>query len=190
MILTNGWDHNERAAVMAEFHLDLAEFEARHQAHYTDWDRGTITAEEYLAATVFYEPRSFTSDEFHRVMLAQSKLEPDGALEILRELAAAQKCLIGALNNEARESNEYRMEHFGLRPLFKVMLSSCYLGLRKPEPEYFRRALDILGRPAGRILFIDDRAENVAAAQAEGILAIRFEGAEALRRKLGELGVL
>jgi putative hydrolase of the HAD superfamily len=190
VILTNGWDHNERAAVMAEFHLDLAEFEARHQAHYTDWDRGTITAEEYLAATVFYEPRSFTSDEFHRVMLAQSKLEPDGALEILRELAAAQKCLIGALNNEARESNEYRMEHFGLRPLFKVMLSSCYLGLRKPEPEYFRRALDILGRPAGRILFIDDRAENVAAAQAEGILAIRFEGAEALRRKLGELGVL
>ena len=82
-------------------------------------------------------------------MLASRKLLPDGALGILGELAASDKCMLGALNNEARETNEYRFENFGLRNYFEVALSSCYLGLRKPEPAIYRRALDILGRPRG-----------------------------------------
>ncbi len=87
--------------------------------------------------------------------------------------------MLGALNNEARETNEYRLQAFGLRKYFKVALSSCYLGLRKPEPAIYQRALDILGRPAERILFIDDREENVAGGRSGGMKAIRFEGAEA-----------
>jgi HAD superfamily hydrolase (TIGR01509 family) len=62
--------------------------------------------------------------------------------------------------------------------------------LRKPEPAIYQRALDILGRSAERILFIDDRAENVAGALAAGIEAIRFEGSVALRKKLESFGVL
>ena len=54
----------------------------------------------------------------------------------------------------------------------------------------YRRALDILGSPPPRILFIDDREENVAGAAAAGIKAIRFTGAEALRSELANLGVL
>jgi FMN phosphatase YigB (HAD superfamily) len=52
---------------------------------------------------------------------------------------------VGALNNEARETNEFRFEKFGLRKYFEVALSSCYLGLRKPEAAIYKRALDILG---------------------------------------------
>ncbi len=98
--------------------------------------------------------------------------------------------MLGALNNEARETNEYRLNHFGLRKYFQVALSSCYLGFRKPEAAIYQRALDILGRPPERILFIDDRTENVAAAAAVGLKAVRFEGAESLRRELRNLGVL
>jgi putative hydrolase of the HAD superfamily len=190
VLLTNGWDQRERAAAIEHFHLDLAEFEALHLDYYDPWERAAISLTEYLNATIFYEPRNFTRDEFFALMLAQSKPQPDGALGILQELAAADKCLLGALNNEARETNEYRFRRFGLRELFKVALSSCYLGLRKPEPAIYRRALEILGRPAERILFIDDRAENVAAAAAAGIQAIRFEGAPALRRALEIFGAL
>ena len=190
VLLTNSWDHRERTAVLEHFHLDLAEFEARHSAPYDAWERGAISVEAYLDMTVFYEPREFTRDEFFAMMLTQSKPQPDGALGILEELVASDKCLLGALNNEARESNEYRFNHFGLRRLFKVALSSCYLGLRKPEPAIYRRALDILGRPAERVLFIDDRAENVAGALTAGITAIRFEGEEALQRRLESYGVL
>ena len=85
---------------------------------------------------------------------------------------------MGALNNEAGETNEYRFREFGLRKYFKVSLSSCYLGLRKPEPAIYLRALDILGGRRKRVLFIDDRPENVAAAQEEGIKGIVFNGAD------------
>ena len=188
--MTNGWDLRERTAVLSHFHLDLAAFEARNSASNDAWERGAISMMTYLDATVFYEPRGFTRDEFFAAILAQSKPQPDGALGILKELAASDKCLLGALNNEARETNEYRFEHFGLREFFHVTLSSCYLGLRKPEPAIYMRALDILGKPAQRILFIDDRTENVVGAAAAGMKAIRFEGAEALRLKLEMLGVL
>jgi putative hydrolase of the HAD superfamily len=98
--------------------------------------------------------------------------------------------MLGALNNEALETNRYRFETFGLFRYFKVALSSCYLGLRKPDMAIYRTALDILGRPADRILFIDDRPENVAAAVTAGMKAIRFEGEQSLRSELVSLGVM
>ena len=190
VLLTNGWDHGERAAAVAHFGLDRAAFEARHAAPNDAWERDVIPVKAYLDSTVFYEPRGFSHDEFIAFMLTQSKLLPDGALGILSELAASDRYLIGALNNEARETNEYRFETFGLRKLFQVALSSCYLGLRKPELAIYKRALDILGRPADRILFIDDREENLAGAVAAGMHGIQFRGAESLRQELLALGVL
>jgi putative hydrolase of the HAD superfamily len=190
VLLTNGWDHGERAAAMEHFHLDRAAFEARHPAPYDAWERGAIPMKTYLDATVFYEPRDFSHDEFFAYMLSQSKVLADGGLGILGELAASDNCMVGALNNEARETNEYRFEKFGLRSHFKVALSSCYLGFRKPDVAIYERALDILGRPAGRVLFIDDREENVAGAAAAGMKVIRFQGADGLRRELAGLGVI
>jgi putative hydrolase of the HAD superfamily len=190
VLLTNGWDRRERVAAIEHFHLDLDAFESRQLAPYDAWERGRTPVTAYLDATVFYEPRGFSRDEFFAFMLAQSQLQPDGAMGILKELAASNQYLLGAFNNEPRETNEYRFQRFGLRELFQVTLCSCYLGLRKPEPAIYRRALDILGKPANRVLFIDDRVENVTGAEAAGIKAIRFEGAESLRRELGSLGVL
>jgi len=148
VLLTNGWDHGERARVIAQFDLDLAAFEARHMAPYDAWERSVIPLKAYLNATVFYEPRKFSQGEFFAAMCAQSHELPNGALGVLAELAGAGKYLVGALNNEARETNEYRFEKFGIRKLLDVSLSSCYLGLRKPELAIYKRALDILGKPA------------------------------------------
>ena len=64
------------------------------------------------------------------------------------------------------------------------------LRLRKPEPQIYQRVMSILGTPAERMLFIDDRPENADAAAAVGMKAIRFTGAAALRRELESLAVL
>jgi putative hydrolase of the HAD superfamily len=190
VLLTNGWDHGERAAAAAKFGLDRQEFDARNAKVYAAWESGEIDRDEYLDATVFYEPRSFSRDEFFDFMLAQSKLLEDGALEILAEISASKKYLVGALNNEARETNDYRFGRFELRQYFTVAFSSCYVGLRKPDPAIYRQALDILGSAPNRTLFIDDRQENVDGAAGVGIKAIRFTGAEALRGELRLLKVL
>ena len=190
VLLTNGWDHGERAAAAKHFQLELKTFETRHASVADAWERGEIDLNEYLDVAVFNEQRTFTRSEFFAFMLTQSKLLPDGALPVLQELSASNQCLVGALNNEARETNDYRLGHFELRRYFKVTLSSCYVGLRKPDPAMYRRALDILGCPARRVLFIDDREENVAGGAAAGMRAVRFMGENLLRVELKNLGVL
>jgi len=190
VLLTNGWDHGERAAAVAKFGLDRASFETRHLAVFDAWEKGEITLDAYLNEVVFNEPRPFTRDEFFAFILAQSKILPNGALGVLAELAASKNYMVGSLNNEARETNDYRFATFGLRQHFKVAFSSCYVGLRKPHVEMYRRAIDILGVSPDRILFIDDRRENVDGAVQAGIKGIRFEGEQQLREVLKGLEVL
>lgn len=190
VLLTNGWDHEERAAAVARFSLNARELEIRHEKVFAAWERNEIDVNQYLDAAVFYEPRSFSRDEFFAFILAQSKVLEDGALGVLAELSAANRYFIGALNNEARETNDFRFAKFGLRRYFKVAFSSCYVGLRKPDPAIYRRSLDILGSDPARTLFIDDRQENVDGAVGVGMKAIRFTGAEELRSELVKLEVL
>lgn len=189
VLLTNGWDHRERAAAVEGFGLDKASFEARHATVVDAWEKGEISRDAYLDTAVFNEPRPFSREDFFSFILAQSKILPDGALGILAELAASKSCMVGCLNNEARETNDYRFATYGLRQYFNVAFSSCYVGLRKPHVEIFRRAIDILGGPAERILFIDDRQENVDGALQAGMRGIRFEGERQMREQLKGLEI-
>jgi putative hydrolase of the HAD superfamily len=190
VLLTNGWDHVERASVIEQFQLDKATFEARHPAPYDALERDAITMTDYLDATVFYEPRPFTEAEFVAAMKAQSIPLADSALSVIEEIAEAGKFLVGVLNNESRLLHEYRMEKYGIGKHLDLQLSSPYLALRKPEPAIYRRALDILGRPGRRVIFIDDRKGNCDAAAAEGIHALQFTGELKLRHDLQQLGIL
>ncbi len=190
VLLTNGWDRRERALAVEQFALDAASFESRHLSVVDPWERGEITVDAYLDAAVFNEPRPFSRDDFFTFILSQSQLLPNGAMGILAELAASKRCMVGALNNEARETNDYRFRQFDLRKYFQVAFSSCYVGLRKPGLAIYCRALDVLGAQPHRVLFIDDRPENAAAAAEAGMKAIVFKGDAALRAELANLGVL
>lgn len=193
VLLTNGWDHIERAAVYRHFGLDtgaIAAIEARHPEPYDLLERDRITFDEYLGEVVFSEPRAFAPSEFLDVVRQQSKKLPDSALGVLGEVAASQRWVVGLLNNESRTLHEYRVRQFGLARHLDLQLSSCYVGLRKPDPAMYRRALDILGLKGSQVIFIDDRAGNTDAAAAEGIQAVQFVGEAPLRTSLRSLGIL
>ncbi len=55
-------------------------------------------------------------------------------------------------------------------------------GLAKPDPQYFTAFLEHAGLPAEACLFLDDRADNVAAAERCGIVAHRHDGDVAAAR--------
>jgi HAD superfamily hydrolase (TIGR01509 family) len=57
---------------------------------------------------------------------------------------------------------------------FKQILKSNEMGLRKPDPLIFQRALESIGRPAEEIFFIDDNAANVRAALACGMQGFHY----------------
>ncbi len=189
VLLTNGWDHVERDAVLAHFGLDSAPFEARHPEPNDQWERGAITAAQYLEQTVFYEPRAFTPQDFLEQMKLQSKLLPATGLPVLQEIAASGALELAILNNESRELNDHRIQAFGLCSYFDCFLSSCYVGLRKPEPRIYQLALDVLQRDAEEVIFIDDRERNIEAARALGIYGIVFKNAAQLSAELSTLGI-
>jgi len=190
VLLTNGWDRRERAAVLQQFSLDAAEFEPRHPQANDLWERDSISVEEYLQRTVFYVPRSFTPQQFVAAMQAQSVVLHAENLRLAQELAAAGHHTLALLNNEARVLNDYRIAAFGLKKIFSSFFSSCYAGLRKPELAIYQRALDILQCAPGEALFIDDRNENVEAARKLGIQAVQMLSPTQLRSDLQRLGVL
>jgi putative hydrolase of the HAD superfamily len=83
-----------------------------------------------------------------------------------------------ATNQEALRA-AHIWDGVGLRAHFDGMLVSCELGAVKPSPEFFAAADESLGvdDPA-EVFFIDDGAENVAAAQSHGWRATRAAGEE------------
>jgi putative hydrolase of the HAD superfamily len=74
--------------------------------------------------------------------------------------------------------------------MFIAFLSSCWLGLRKPQPAIFDRALGIVQAHPERVVFVDDREQNLAPARAIGLQTIHFESAEGLEASLRGLGLL
>ena len=189
VLLTNGFDGVQRDAVLKQFALDRDAFELRHAEVFPAWEKDAISIEEYLRHVVFYEPRNFTPTQFLEAMKHQSQVLPDSGIRILRELAASQQYVLATVNNESRVLNEYRVARFGLADSFQAFFSSCYLGLRKPDPKIYQVALDVLQRDPEDTAFIDDRAENAAAAAKLGIHAIHYTGSEELARELERLGV-
>ncbi len=192
VLLTNGWDHNERKAVFDQFSVPAPvreAFEARHEEANDPWEKGLISFEDYLIQTLFHEGRDFTLEQFREAIEAQSQLIPNTAMPVLQELHATG-VRMGQLNNESRELNDLRLAKFGLRQYLSVFFCSGYVRLRKPDSAIFRLALDVLQTPASECVFIDDREKNADAARALGFHAIRYTGPDALRDELGQLGLL
>ena len=188
VILTNGWDRVCRRKVVDHFELDWEEFADRHEFVAHDFETGRLPIGTYLERTVFYRSRPFAPAEFEAAMFAASEELP-GALGLLEELAGTN-VLMATLNNESRELNEHRIDHYRLRRFFSAFLSSCYLGVKKPEPAIYRMALDILQRKPEECLFIDDRALNLECASDLGIAGIEHRDADQLAADLRRRGLL
>lgn len=189
VLLTNGWDHTERAKVLAQFSLDYDAFDQRHEAPNDAWEKGELSVAQYLELTLFYEKRSFTLQQFVDAMKAQSVAQYPENLQLAATLAATGKYQMCLLNNEARELNDYRIRTFNLRQSFTSFFSSCYMGLRKPGRAIYQRALDLGQFDPAETIFIDDRKENLAAAAQFGIHAVHMQSPAQLRAELQSLGI-
>lgn len=188
VLLTNAWDHTQRSQALKHFQLEEEEFRDRHEMVVSSFERGKITLDEYLDRTVFYRPRPFTRETFRDYMYSLSRPLP-GMLEFAHSLADSGNCFMATINNESRELNYYRMETFKLRKAFRIFVSSCFVGLRKPEAGIYQLALEITQIPAEECCFIDDRALNLECAAKLGMHTIEMDSLQQLRADLEKLGV-
>jgi putative hydrolase of the HAD superfamily len=189
VLLTNGWDHEERARVLAQFGIPREEYESRHPDANDRWEKGELSDEEFLKETVFFKERNFTPADFIRAVRAQSKWLPGGARNVITALRQRNSVKMAMLNNESGSLNDFRIATFGLTEFFDAFFCSAYVGMRKPDPRMFRAGAAMLHFEPEECAFVDDRENNCAAAAEVGMHAIQYKGEEALREALSSLGV-
>ncbi len=191
VVLSNAWDREQRVKVLREFGItskaDLDEFGDRHREAAPLWEIGKCTMEDYLFMTLFGFSHSISKEDFREKMFEQS--EPLDGLDVLKQVHATDKYFLVTLNNESRELNEYRIQHFKLATYFSAFFSSCYLNMMKPNPKIYATALQILQRAPEQCLFIDDRQQNVESAKRFGLHAIHYTDNESLVRELRSKGI-
>ncbi len=112
-----------------------------------------------------------------------------GTGAVIAELARAGVGLV-ALTNWSAETYPHAEQRFGILRRFSGVVVSGRERLAKPDPAIFALACERHGLAPSRTVFVDDSPRNVAAAAEAGLTAIEFQGAEPLRDRLQELGVL
>lgn len=94
---------------------------------------------------------------------------------------------IGLLSNTWFHDGYALLRLYGIADIFHFTVTSAELGVMKPDPRIFETALARAGAAPAESVFVDDMAENVAAARALGMHGIRFTAPETTIEQLAKL---
>ncbi len=188
VLLTNGWDHKSRREAAKQFKLDYEELDERHHLTYDTYESGKLSLKEYLERVVFYEERPFSYEDFKTFMLDRSRAFPD-MIDFVKALKKEYSLRVGAISNEGRELNEYRIKKFKLDEVIDIFVSSSFVHLRKPDADIYRMALDIAQATPEQSVYIDDRAMFVKVAESLGIRSVNHADYTRTRAVLETFGL-
>ena len=93
------------------------------------------------------------------------------------------------LSNMVWEILGYMRQEFGWLSHFHHHTWSCELGIGKPDPAIYIHTCEQLDLLPSETLFLDDKAENTAAAEKVGLQAIQVSSIEQLRKDLAARGL-
>lgn len=113
-----------------------------------------------------------------------------GMTELVEALDAAGVPLFAITNFSQEFWPAFEAAEADLFRHFRDVLVSGAVRLVKPDPAIYRLAIERFGVRAETALFIDDRQENVAGAEAVGMQGHLFRDAAGLRAVLKEFGLL
>lgn len=107
---------------------------------------------------------------------------------LLRRLAA--RLPVYALSNTNPWHAAYLEEKFDWMSLFKERFYSFTLGARKPDPKIYLAALKRSQLSPNKVLFIDDRQENISGARELGFQTILLPSPDLLAARLEQSNIL
>nr|XP_033794337.1 bifunctional epoxide hydrolase 2 [Geotrypetes seraphini] len=74
-----------------------------------------------------------------------------------------------------------------IRPHFDVLIESCRIGMRKPEPKIYKYVLEMLKAEPQEVIFLDDIGANLKSARELGISTILVQDTETALKELQDL---
>lgn len=154
---------------------EAAFFQAYWQPRH-DYDRGALTGEAYWHRVAELLGGSLDDAQRHAL------LEADVALwtapnQVMIDWAAALQAAgvrTGILSNLGDAMETGVLAHCGWLGAFDHHTFSHRLGIAKPELAIYEHAAKGLDVAPAHVLFVDDRADNIAAACAAGMLAVQY----------------
>ncbi len=154
-----------------------------YQAHHDEHLLGKISQEEFFntfvkagASSELNLPAIWLEEAVKCTKLNQELLDK---LKTLKQ----QGYILGALTN-VTFTRKVIDEYFKLYDYFNFALLSCDEGLKKPDVEFYKLAVQKAGVKPEEMLFIDDKPSNMSPAEQLGMQTIVYEGNEKL---IGEL---
>jgi putative hydrolase of the HAD superfamily len=164
-------------------------FWAAYSAHRDGLDLGKAGVTAYWRAIAEDTGADWDDARVHELWAADlrswTSINP-AVIDVLSDLQAAGTPM-ALLSNAGPDYASY-FRHGPLADFFSACYVSGELGLLKPHPEIYRHVLGDLGITAAECVFVDNKASNVAGAEALGITGHVFTDAARLREYLTSLG--
>ena len=152
-----------------------------------EYDRGVVTYEQVVDDLAEYNncDCELADKNLRRSILTQEEIAATKAL--IADLKAAEYKLY-VLSNMSLEFIEF-LRKTEVYKYFDGEVVSCEEGMVKPQPEIYDLLLERFNLVPEETLFIDDRKENVEAAERKGIRTVHFDKTdyEASCRRLREM---
>lgn len=92
--------------------------------------------------------------------------------------------VIAMVSNQVEDWLEKAIDDNNLRNRFHYFINSYHVGAKKPDPKIFLEALKQTNSKPEETIFVDDVAENIAAAKALGINGIQYDTYEQFLNEL------
>lgn len=152
-------------------------------------DRGRPWDDAVASLSVRFPASADLIAAYHHRWLETIRAPIDGSVAVLAEVRA-RGMPVYSITNFSAEKLLLAQERYPFLRDFDIMIVSGVEKILKPDPAIYQALLNRAPFSAAQMLFIDDVAVNVAAAQAMGMPAVRFCGVEGLRADLRRYGVL
>lgn len=164
-------------------------FDEHYWKHRPAYDKGEFHGVGFWRALAQSAAIELTDSQIEQLIQHDVKMWTDTDAEMLEWARRVRDAgfSVAILSNMVKEIREH-MEHLEWLATFQNNTWSYELGISKPNAAIYQHALQKLGVRPNETLFIDDLAENVRAAEAEGINAILFTTPSQLQTDLTSHG--
>jgi putative hydrolase of the HAD superfamily len=191
MVLSAPPDQVAHANLLEITGMPLEKFEKVYWADRHAYDLGQLNGQTYWEKISKDQGLKLTQEQIDRliendVLMWTSINEP-----MLAWAGQVQDAGIATaiLSNMGQEILRYLRQEYAWLGTFQHHTWSCELGIAKPDPEIYVQTCKALAVPPGDSLFLDDKIENVRAAESVGLQAIHFHSIQTLQRDLEERGL-
>lgn len=156
--------------------LSEADFSREYWAHRHEYDRGTFNGEDYWQRVASGSQTTFTPEQIAALIAADVNLWSRLNVPMVEWAQRLQRAGIrtGILSNIGDAMAEGLIAKFDWISAFDHCIWSHALKLAKPEVAIYHCAAEGLASDPSEILFIDDKQENIEAAESIGMQAIQY----------------